>query len=247
MAIGSFAGIVFEVSADKILTLSDLSRSGGSRWSVHEINGKKPMPEFIGPGQEGISFKIILKAAHGVNPEKNLEILRKFRDTGQVSSFVLGSKPITSGYWYLEDINEGYKQVDNKGRVLSMDVSLTVKEYPKPVEIRSKPSAKDDKNKNTGMAGKYIGNVTIKVNKLNCRMSPSLKGKVKSVLRKNKVYKCYGKVKTDIEWWVLGKGLYVSANSKYTSFRKVETGSVSVSPRIPAETGSVGASPRQKN
>ncbi|PAQ15076.1 hypothetical protein CD798_08520 [Bacillaceae bacterium SAOS 7] len=241
MEIGSFAGLVFEVSADKVLTFKDFSRSSGSRWSVHEINGKKPMPEFIGPGQESIPLKITLKTSHGVHPEKTLNKLIEFKDAGKVSTFIIGNKRITNGYWYLEEVSADYKQIDNQGRILSIEVSLSLKEYPKPPEIRSKPNTQKPKPPtNSSLSGQYIGNVTIKVNMLNCRLAPSLKGKIKKVLRKNGVYRCYGKVKTDIEWWVLGKDLYVSAGSKYTSFRKVEKGSLNSSPTMQIREGTVG-------
>jgi phage protein U len=244
MGIGSFAGIVFEVSADKVLTINDLSRSGSARWAVHDVNQKKPMPEFLGPGQDGMPFKIILKASHGVNPEETVNILRNFKDTGQVSSFILGSKPVGDGFWYLDDMSEGYKSIDKEGRILSIDVTVTLKEYPKPVEVRSKPSTKAaaTQKKPTALSSKYIGNVTIKVNMLNCRAAPSLKGKIVKVLRKNQVFKCYGTVKTDILWYGLGNDLFVSAGSEYTSFKKVETASVSISTKKSIGTGATSGS-----
>lgn len=218
MQIGSFAGVVFEVSDKKILTPNEYSRSGSARWTLHDINLKKPIPEFIGPGQESLSVKIVLKASHGVSPEDTLATLRSFRDAGKVSSFILGSKPVTSGYWYIDDIQEGYKTIDNLGRASSVEVTLSLKEYPKPVEVRTKP-ASTSKASPTKSASP-TGIITIKVNMLNCRTSPSLEGTIKKVLRKNDRYRVYGTVKTDITWYKLGGGLYCSAGSKYVSFKK---------------------------
>lgn len=221
--IGSFADIVFEVSMDKVLTPSDISRGGSARWSTHDINMKKPMPEFLGPGQEAVSYKIVLKASHGVAPDKTMDILRNFRDAGKVSSFVLGSKPVTSNYWYIDDIQENHKQIDGAGRILFIEATLSLKEYPKISPVRSKFQFKKKPNlskKKTAKEAKLIGAITIKVKTLNQRTSPSLKGKVKGQLFKNRTYNVYGKVKTDIEWYDLGGGLYCSAGSKYTSFKK---------------------------
>ncbi|EFV78945.1 hypothetical protein HMPREF1013_00829 [Bacillus sp. 2_A_57_CT2] len=223
MSLASFAGTVFEVSNKKVLTFNDLSRSGSSRWAVHDINLQKPMPEFLGPGQESLSLKILLKASLGMNPVFEVEKLRNFRDAGRTSPFILGSKPISRGHWYIEDISETYRQVDNKGWVLSIDATLSIKEYPIIPLAKEKPAAKGKTQASSSKpvsTAKHIGIVTIKAGMLNCRSSPSLKGKIVKVLRKNQTYRVYGTKKTDITWYSVGGGLYISANTKYVSFRK---------------------------
>lgn len=224
MDIGSFGPIVFQVSSRKVLTFGDFSRSGGSRWSLHDINQNKPMPEFVGPGQESISFKIQLKTAFGIEPEAAVERLRGFRNKGEVSTLIIGNKPVTNGFWYIDDIQEGHKLVDQNGIAHSIEVTLSLKEYPKPDNIRVKPSTSPSKGTPSGTETakktSVTGVVTIKAASLNCRTSPSLTGKVSKVLKKNQTFKVYGLVKTDIEWYVLGGSLYCSANEKYVSFKK---------------------------
>jgi phage protein U len=221
--IGSFGGVTFEVSTDKVLTFNGLSRGGSARWSLHEIHLKKPMPEFLGPGQETVSFKIRFTALHGVNPETELNKLRAFRDTGKVSSFILGTQPISSSYWYIDDISEDYKTIDGKGRIISVDATVTLKEYPKPIipAVNPKPKPKPKaKAKPPASKRKPLGKITIKANMLNCRAAPSLKGKIVKVLRKNQTFTVYGTKKTDITWYDLGGGLYCSASPTYTTFKK---------------------------
>lgn len=220
--IGSFGGVSFEVSSKKVLTFSDFSRSGSSRWSVHDINLKKPMPEFIGPGQDGLSLKIKLNAYLGVNPESILNKLRDFKDSGKYGPFVIGTKPISSSYWYLDDISEVYNNIDGKGRILSVEATLTIKEYPKPVvaKVKSKPKAKKKTSVTSASKRKKLGVITIKVSSISCRATPLLKGKVVKSLRKNEKYTVYGTKKTDITWYDLGGGKWVSASSKYTSLKK---------------------------
>jgi phage protein U len=219
--VGSFGGVTFEVSTKKVLTFNGLSRGGSARWSTHDINLKKPMPEFLGPGQETISFKIRLNALHGVNPEAELNKLRTFRDTGKVSSFILGTKPISSSYWYIDDVSEDYKTIDGKGRPIIVEATLTLKEYPKPIIPKVIPIPKPKpKPKPPASKRKPLGKITIKVGMLNCRAAPSLKGKIVKVLRKNQTFIVYGTKKTDITWYDLGGGKYCSANPKYVSFKK---------------------------
>lgn len=127
--IGSFGEIVFEVSEKKTQTFSNLKRSGSARWTEHEVNQKKPISEFNGAGLEEISFDILLKAELGVNPSKQLEKLRKMRDTGQVAYFIIGGKPISQNYWSIQQISESYDVIDNKGNILSAEVNISLKEY----------------------------------------------------------------------------------------------------------------------
>lgn len=220
MTIGSFAGVSFEVSASKILTFNELSRAGSARWAVHEVNLKKPRPEFIGPGQEEIAVKIILNVTQGVSPMVVMDTLRQFRDEGKVSPFILGSKPFSPSYWYLDDINEDFKHVDNKGGILGIDATLTLKEYPITPKKKDKPSPTAKKTVQVASNKTAAGAITIKADSLNCRSSPSLNGKIVKVLRKNQTLQVYGTVQTDILWYSLGGGLFVSANSKYSSIQK---------------------------
>ncbi|MBM7580001.1 phage tail protein [Jeotgalibacillus terrae] len=223
MQIGSFGSVVFEVSAKKVLTFDDVSRSGSARWAVHDIHQKKPMPEFLGPGQEAFSLRVVLKSILGVNPEEILKKLRLMRDTGEVSSLIIGSQPVTTNYWYIDDLQETNEHYDQTGKVHSITTTINLKEYPVPTKIRSKPTVKSASATNSSSNAKrspVTGIVTIKAGMLNCRMSPSLSGKIKKVLYKNQAFKAYGTTTTDITWYVLGGGLYCSANSKYVSFKK---------------------------
>lgn len=128
--IGTFGEIVFEVSSNKIQTFTDFSRSGSGRWATHEINLQKPLPEFLGPGQEEISFSVRLDVQLGVNPETELQKLRKMRDTGAIAYLIVGGKPVSQNMWLLESIREQHKTHDGQGRLLAANVDLSLKEYP---------------------------------------------------------------------------------------------------------------------
>ena len=219
--IGSFGGITFEVSTKKVLTFSNLSRSGEARWTEHEVKGK-PISEFIGPGQESASFSLTLSRSFGVDPTASLDKLRSFRDSGKTGAFIIGSKSISKNYWYIQSLNEGEHQIDGKGRIISIKVDVNIKEYAKDIKAVSikKPKPKPGKKKTTASKKKVYGTITIKVGMLNCRASSSLKGKILKVLRKGQKYKVYGVKTTDIPWYDLGGGKYCSAVSKYTSLKK---------------------------
>lgn len=131
--IGVFGDVVFETSDERILTFENFSRGGTGRWSDHEIIGKKPLREFIGPGLEEISFSIQLNASLGVKPQIELEKLRRIRDKGETRGIILGNNFISKSLWTLEELQEQHKTISPNGVLLVVNVDLKIKEYP-PME-----------------------------------------------------------------------------------------------------------------
>ncbi|WP_444322900.1 phage tail protein [Phascolarctobacterium faecium] len=129
MQVGSMGDIPFVVSYGKIRTFSDYGRSGSGRWAKHDLIGSKPVMEFLGPDVEKVSMKIQLRTDHGINPESELERLRKMRDTGAVFPFILGGAPVSDNYWLLEDIGENVSYWRAGGKILSVSVDITLTEY----------------------------------------------------------------------------------------------------------------------
>ncbi|MGG4444560.1 phage tail protein [Brevibacillus fortis] len=129
--IGSLGEVIFEVSSQRVRTFDDMTRNGSSRWVTHDIHRNKPIPEFVGPGLEEISLSIQLKASLGVDPEAELKTLRTKRDTGQRDLLVIGNKPVSTSQWVTESVSEQHKNYDGRGRLVSVNVELRLKEYPK--------------------------------------------------------------------------------------------------------------------
>lgn len=129
MQVGSMGDIPFVVTYGKIRTFSDYGRSGSGRWAKHDLIGRKPVMEFLGPDVEKVSMKIQLRTDHGINPESKLGRLRKMRDTGAVFPFILGGAPVSDNYWLLEDIGENVSYWRAGGKILSVSVDITLTEY----------------------------------------------------------------------------------------------------------------------
>lgn len=129
MYIGYMGDIVFFTSNSKLLTPSDVSRAGGTRWADHDLVLKKPVSQFVGQSLEEISFKIQLISYQGSTPDTQLRKLRTMRDTGRVFPLVLGGKPITQNYWRIESLSEGDCYYDAYGRLTQCTVSVSLKEY----------------------------------------------------------------------------------------------------------------------
>lgn len=220
--IGSYGGVVFEVSTKKTKTFTDFERSGSARWNEHEIIGKKPKSEFVGPDLEEISFTILFKAELGINPVKELDKLRKMRDSGKVASFVLGGKPISQNYWSIQSLNESYKVVDHKGNLLEAEVEVNLKEYyKKPKQTKKKKATSKKKTSSSSSTSsskkKTLGKITITVKSVNIRSGPSTSYRILGCAYKGNVLTVYS-VKNG--WYSLGNGKYITANSAYSTLKK---------------------------
>lgn len=127
--IGSLGEVAFKVSSDKVFTFNDFSRKGSARITAHELIGRKPLVEFVGPGLESISFKMMLSTFLGIVPLDEVNTLREMRDKGTASSLSLDGTPVGDGLWLLESINEDWKHIDNNGSPRVIDCDLQLKEY----------------------------------------------------------------------------------------------------------------------
>jgi phage protein U len=131
LPIGTFGDIVFEVSTEKVRTFDDLRRRGSARWATHEVIGKKPVKEFIGPGLESIRFSMQFSAALGVNPLDEINRLRELRDNGEPQELIIGGAPVGGNLWVVEEISEDWDKLDNRGNLLFAEIDVELQEYPR--------------------------------------------------------------------------------------------------------------------
>lgn len=214
--IGSFGDIIFEVSDDKILTFKDYNRKGSSRWNQYEIIGNKPKSDFDGPGLEEISISILLKVELGVSPSEQLEIIRNMKDTGKPALLILGNKPISPNYWVITDMEENDHIIDNRGNILKADVTLSLMEYFVPKKSEQKVTVSKTSS-NASSSSKSIGKMTITVKSVHIRSGPGTSYKVLGYAFKGDTLTVYSEKNG---WYYLGNGKYITASSKYSTFKK---------------------------
>lgn len=124
--IGTLGRAVFEASAGRVFTPTGFGRSGSPRIEEHAVVGQKSQLEFIAPGLEEVSFTVRLDAALGVAPLKEIDRLRASRDAGDILPLAIGGKYL--GDWMIGSLQETWRQVDNRGRLLLAEVAITLKE-----------------------------------------------------------------------------------------------------------------------
>lgn len=127
--IGSFGDIVFEVSADKIRTVNDFSRSAAGRWVTHEVTGKKPVSEFMGPALDEISFKMMFDASFGVNPKQEMDRLLIMCRSGTVETLIIGGAALGVDKWVIKSVTQNWLYFDGEGRCIKGGAEVKMEEY----------------------------------------------------------------------------------------------------------------------
>lgn len=129
--IGRLGAINFEVSDNRIMTISDLKQSGSATFGKHQRHGKDTLVEYVGADSDTLSFSILLSAQLGANVEEMLSLISMFCYRGDVLPLVIGGKVFGRNKWVIQKYSVDFKNYDKKGRPILAKVSLTLLEYLK--------------------------------------------------------------------------------------------------------------------
>lgn len=127
--LGSFGDVVFEVSADKVVTFSDFSRSSSTRWADHEMPHAKPKSEWLGPGLDEISFKMRFDARYGYNPRREMEKLLIMCRAGTAATLIIGGGALGVDQWVITAVSQNWTALSGSGGVLVGEADVKLKEY----------------------------------------------------------------------------------------------------------------------
>ncbi|MBU5672651.1 phage tail protein [Paenibacillus brevis] len=127
--IGSLGSIVFTVTPDTIRTFTEFTRTSASRWANHEVLGKKPVSQFIGPGLDTVSFTMHLDVRYGINPRKELDALVELERSGKAMPLIIGGKGIGVSKFKITSLEQSWTEIDNRGNLLKASASITLEEY----------------------------------------------------------------------------------------------------------------------
>lgn len=127
--LGSLGDIVFEVSDDKAFTFRNLKASTGAKYQTHERIGGAPLLERVSDEVDTLSFNIKISVFWGIDPAAEMQKIDEAKREGTLLRFILGKNQIGAYRWVITKADYTVKQVDNKGNILSADVSLSLSAY----------------------------------------------------------------------------------------------------------------------
>jgi len=130
--IGSFAGVFFETSSNKVLTPYGMERSEDAHWEEHTVIGHKPLDEFIGPNLGTFKMNIQLFSQFGVEPKAEMDKWLDMVRRGVVGTLIIGGV-FGVEKWRLVNCNQVWSHVDQKGKIIAGELQLEFKEYTEGV------------------------------------------------------------------------------------------------------------------
>ena len=127
--IGTFGGLSFAVSSNKVSTFDDLKWDTSAAYATHDRHLQPDLLEFLGPDPEQITFKMKFSVCLGVNPLKSVNDLRRMVREGTAERLVIGGRVYGDYKWAITKVSSAMKTFDNRGNCWAAEVTVTLKEY----------------------------------------------------------------------------------------------------------------------
>lgn len=128
--VGNFGSkITFETSDRKILTFSGMTQKVSGKYAKHSVSGQKDRPEFTGPGNRSINFKMLLDVNLGIRPRDVLSRIEEAVENGETEYLVIGGRPIGENKYYISSVSETFDVVLNHGEIARASVQVSMEEY----------------------------------------------------------------------------------------------------------------------
>lgn len=127
--IGTFGGLSFAVSSNKVSTFDDLKWDTSAAYATHDRHLQPDLLEFLGPDPEQITFKMKFSVFLRVNPLKSVNDLRRMVREGTAERLVIGGRVYGDYKWAITKVSSAMKTFDNRGNCWAAEVTVTLKEY----------------------------------------------------------------------------------------------------------------------
>ena len=125
-ATGLLGTIPFVCSSAMVMTFRNLQIERSMRWATHEVIGKKPVLELVGPELITVNFEIQLNSMLGVPPTVAIAVFRKMIEKGEPQRLLIG--PDYLGKFVIESMSESQPYHTGFGIPVAATISLSLKE-----------------------------------------------------------------------------------------------------------------------
>lgn len=128
--VGNFGSdIVFETSDRRILTFSGMSRKISGKYAKHSVIGQKDRPEFTGPGNWSVSFKILLDVSMGIRPSDIMKRIENAIESGESEYLVIGGRMVGKNKFCISSVSEAMDVVLGGGEIARATLNISMEEY----------------------------------------------------------------------------------------------------------------------
>ena len=124
--IGLLGSLSFSATESLVLTFRDLQIERSERWTTHEVIGRKPILEHIGPQLKTVSFTIPLNSFFCRSTLGALKLLEEMAESKEPQRLIVG--PDYFGKFVIESISETRSHHTNLGIPVAASVTINLKE-----------------------------------------------------------------------------------------------------------------------
>jgi hypothetical protein len=132
MQVGLLGDIIFEVSDNKVQTISNAQWSGSANWQTHQRHLTNALTEFTGINPDKFSCDIVLSNYLGVQDVQTaIAKLWTYERNGTPVPLTIGKKGYGKYRWSVLSHSIKLEQYDRDGNVTSCTVTVQLQEYLK--------------------------------------------------------------------------------------------------------------------
>lgn len=121
--------VVFEVSDNKVFTMSSMTREVTGKWTTHARMGQKDQSEFMGAGLQGVTITITLSAMLGVRPRSTMEAIAAMVEEGRAEYLTIGNSVVGKNPFKITASSETWDEIYSGGELAKATLSITLEEY----------------------------------------------------------------------------------------------------------------------
>ena len=121
--------IKFSVNSEKQLSLRDMKRTSSARWASHNIIGKRPKMEFLGPDMDEVTLEVVLSAEMGVRPRSEMAKFRSACKKGEAHYLYINGKKVCKNKMAIKAVSESWDEIWSQGELVRAVVAVTFSEY----------------------------------------------------------------------------------------------------------------------
>ena len=139
--------VLGDVEFELITYFDGMEAQFGMDYAEHALIGGKPRLQLVGEKLDEFRMELVFHASY-CDPELELVKLRQAMQAGEARQFVLGNGAY-KGWFVITDLTATSRQTDKVGALVSLDATVTLREYvePKTLETRKAQAKKAAKAK----------------------------------------------------------------------------------------------------
>jgi hypothetical protein len=128
---GIYGSVIFGRAMGRIHTFHEIERKYTGRFTSHMVHLQKPLLEWAGNDLITIEIKVNLDASWCGNPLPILAEWHFYHENALSAPLIIGGRPMGPGLslFVIVDMHEAHKHWLVGGRLLAVELSITLKEY----------------------------------------------------------------------------------------------------------------------